>query len=223
MHVAALFDMDGLLIDSEASIMRAWLQVAQRLDAELTPGVYLTLIGRAAPDAFAVLAKVFGGRSRFELARSMVLAELDATPAGARFPLKAGALELLAALAARGIPCAVASSSAREEIDARLTAVGVRQYFAAAAGGDEVARGKPDPAVYQLAASRLGVAPALCVAFEDSHNGARAALAAGARLVLVPDLLQPGDDLRAQALAVLASLAEAPTSIGQWFRAPPGG
>ncbi len=219
MHIAALFDMDGLLIDSEAAIMRAWLGVAAQMGVELSLRDYLAVVGRSAPDAFAVLTALFGGKHRFELARARVIAELDALQEDARFPLKDGALDLLAALLTQGVPCAVASSSPRGEIEARLAAVGVWHYFSAAAGGDEVARGKPDPAVYLLAAQRLGVDASRCLAFEDSHNGARAALGCGAKVVIVPDLLQPTEELRSEAFQVLSSLREAAPLASQWFSA----
>jgi HAD superfamily hydrolase (TIGR01509 family) len=216
-YIAALFDMDGLLIDSEASIMGAWMRVADHMGVKLQREEYLTVVGRAAPDAIAVLVNLFGGKQRLELAHARVVADLDAIPAEQRFPLKAGTMEVLAALSELRIPCAVASSSARDEIEARLASAGVRTFFAALAGGDEVSRGKPDPEVYVLAARRLGVDPKLCVAFEDSTNGARAALAAGAKLVLVPDLVRPNDEICDQALKVLRSLTEAKPQLQSWF------
>lgn len=197
--------------------MRAWLEVANEMKADLSADRYLTVVGRSAADSFAVLSEAFGGRLRFELASARVVAMLDAIPEAERYPLKAGVSQLLEKLSDRQIPCAVASSSTREEIEARLGAVGVRHYFAAFAGGDEVHRGKPDPAVYSLAASRLGVDATRCIAFEDSRNGARAALAAGANVVLVPDLVQPSSELRSEVLEVLASMEEAASRVQRWF------
>jgi HAD superfamily hydrolase (TIGR01509 family) len=130
------------------------------------------------------------------------------------FPLKPGALQLLALLRQRGVPCAVASSTYVEEVRRRLAQVGVLDFFQALAGGDEVLRSKPDPAVYLLAASRLGVAPAQCLAFEDSDHGARAAHVAGLRVVLVPDLKAHEF---ASAYLHLASLADAMTHVDRWF------
>ena len=133
------------------------------------------------------------------------------------FPLKTGALPLLEALRAAGIPCGVASSSAVGEIRHRLGHVDVLKYFRCIAGGDEVTHGKPDPALYLLAAARLGVAPEDCIAFEDSENGARAAQAAGVRVVIVPDLKHPPDDVAARAHGVMASLADAVEHVPHWF------
>jgi beta-phosphoglucomutase-like phosphatase (HAD superfamily) len=133
------------------------------------------------------------------------------------FPLKPGALPLLEALQAAGIPCAVASSSNVGEIRHRLGHVDVLRYFQSVSGGDEVTHGKPDPALYLLAATRLGVAPQDCIAFEDSENGARAAQAAGIRVVIVPDLRHPPADVAARAFGVIGSLSEAIAHVPHWF------
>ncbi len=218
--VAAIFDMDGLLIDSERATMRAWVAAALALGVELRELDYLQVVGKAAQDSHAILQAHLGGVVPFEQAMAAVRTALEeAEGKELLFPLKPGAATLLASLQAAGIPCAVASSSRTDEIAQRLARVGVLPYFAAAAGGDEVPRGKPDPALYLLAAQRLGVDPARCLAFEDSHNGACAALAAGMGLVVVPDLLQPAPTVAQACLAVLGSLEEALPQAPRWFAA----
>jgi beta-phosphoglucomutase-like phosphatase (HAD superfamily) len=111
----------------------------------------------------------------------------------------------------------VASSSSAAQIRHRLHQVDVMRHFEALAGGDEVPRGKPDPAVYQLAASRLGVRACDCVAFEDSDNGARSALASGAQVVLVPDLGLPSRSVIERSLHRLGTLHEAIEHVPRWF------
>jgi HAD superfamily hydrolase (TIGR01509 family) len=216
--LAALFDMDGLLIDSERVIRAAWLAVAHEAGIALTQERYAAVIGRHSAQSDAVLAEVFGGDAPRRAAQARVNERLARQVPAERFPLKPGAARVLAALRALGVPCAVASSSARHEIEERLAAVGVRRHFAAVAGGDEVPAGKPDPAVYRLAAQRLCHAPGECLAFEDSRLGAQAALGAGARLVLVPDLVPPTAELAARCLCVLGSLDEALPQVSAWFR-----
>ena len=105
----------------------------------------------------------------------------------------------------------------RREIRHRLGHVDVLKYFRCITGGNEVTHGKPDPALYLLAAARLGVAPEHCIAFEDSENGARAAQAAGVRVVIVPDLKHPPADVAARAHGVLGSLSEAIAHVPHWF------
>jgi HAD superfamily hydrolase (TIGR01509 family) len=215
-----LFDMDGLLIDSERAIMAAWMHAADEAGVALPLAQYIAVVGRNGPESDAVLARVFGGREALRTAQAAVDRTLARIAPEERFPLKAGARELLESLAARGVPCAVASSSARTQIESRLAAAGVLQHFRALAGGDEVHAGKPDAAVYHLAAGRLGVPATRCLAFEDSHNGGLAALAAGATVVLVPDLVRPADELVPRCLRVLATLGEALPFVDDWFPGP---
>lgn len=216
---AAIFDMDGLLVDSERVTQRAWLDAAQARGIALAEADYLQVVGRASTDSEAMLTAWLGGPQMFGQVKSDVTARLlDAGPEPL-FPLKPGAASLLQALRQAGVPCAVASSSRRDEIEHRLGRVDVLRHLQAWAGGNEVPRGKPDPALYRLAAARLGVDPAHCLAFEDSENGARAAIAAGVAVVVVPDLRQPSTDLAERCHRVLESLEHAHAHVPHWFAA----
>ena len=217
MYTAVLFDMDGLLIDSERAIGAAWMALAQRRGIDFSEAIYAETVGLDSAKSNVVLARVFGNLEAVQTARHEVKEILRSKAPAERFPLKPGAKVLLERLHRQGIPCAVASSSARHEIEERLSAVGVLNFFQVVAGGDEVASGKPDPAVYRLAAERLGVLATDCLAFEDSLNGARAVLAAGAGLVLVPDLIIPTADIIASSVRVLHSLDEAIPEGPRWF------
>lgn len=219
MFDAVLFDMDGLLLDSERVLMKAWTAAAAEEGLVIPPEAYTAVIGRAVQESHAMFTEMLGGAERHARLRARVVERLHAERDGPIFPLKPGVLELLGALRAQGVPCAVASSSGADEIRHRLEVVGVLHHFDAVAGGNEVARGKPDPAVYALAAARLGVAAATCIAFEDSENGARAALAAGATLVVVPDLRCPAEDVLERCLHVLDSLHDAVDHVPRWFPA----
>lgn len=226
MFAAAIFDMDGLLIDSERPIMAAWIEAARTLDIELSHAQYLQCVGLAMVESKQILAALLGGVAAYQHAATQVTAALQLQRADGDlrplFPIKPGAAELLTALRGRGTRCAVASSSSSGQIQACLGSLDVLHHFEAFAGGDEVARAKPDPALYLLAAERLGVDPAECVAFEDSENGAKAALAAGLRVVIVPDLKHPPESIIGQALHVLDSLHDAMVHVPLWFptRAP---
>lgn len=215
---AAVFDMDGLLIDSERFIMKAWVEGAQALGFPLAPADFVQVIGLAAQQGNAMLAGFLGGERAFEATAAHVRASLRRDGAEPVFPIKNGAMALLQALRDAGVPCGVASSSRVEEIRHRLGAVDVLRYFSSVTGGDEVERGKPDPAIYLLAAARLGVDPADCIAFEDSENGAKAAQAAGIRVVIVPDLRQPSPEIAARAHGVIDSLADAVAHVPHWFQ-----
>jgi beta-phosphoglucomutase-like phosphatase (HAD superfamily) len=219
MFAAAIFDMDGLLIDSERPIMAAWIEAARALDIELSHSQYMQVVGLATSESQLILAALLGGDEAYLHAidgvrRRLQLERTDGTP---MFPIKAGAAEFLDALRERGIRCAVASSSTCGQIQACLGSLDLLHHFSAFAGGDEVARAKPDPALYLLAAQRLGVAPADCIAFEDSENGAKAALAAGMRVVVVPDLKHPPAAIVERAFHVLESLHHAVPHLPLWF------
>lgn len=115
------------------------------------------------------------------------------------------------------LPCAVASSTKREQLEDRLHRAGLHGYFAGFAGGDEVDHGKPAPDIFLLAAQRLGVEARRCLVFEDSEHGARGAIAAGMGVVIVPDLTVPSAEARAFSTAVLTSLEEADHFFSDWF------
>jgi HAD superfamily hydrolase (TIGR01509 family) len=210
---AAIFDMDGLLLDSERVIMQAWLDSAAEEGLVLAQPDFLFVVGCGTEESSARLTKLLGSRESFQLVRDRARAKLTAG-SGAVFPLKPGAAALLAMLHRRAVPCAVASSTYVDEARRRLARVGVLDFFQAVAGGDEVSRSKPDPAVYLLAAERLGVLPMRCLAFEDSDHGAKAAHEAGLRVVMVPDL--KAYDF-ASAYMTLASLEEAMAHVDGWF------
>jgi len=214
---AAIFDMDGLLIDSERAISQAWIAGAQALGFRLEMADFIKVVGTAAQQSNAILVDLLGSEEAMRAIAAKAHALLPQAGGAPVFPLKSGALALLEALHAAGIPCGVASSSSVEEIRHRLGHVGVLKYFRCISGGDEVTHGKPDPALYLLAAARLGVAPEDCIAFEDSENGARAAQAAGVRVVIVPDLKHPPEDVAARAHGVIGSLAEALAHVPHWF------
>ncbi len=201
---AAIFDMDGLLIDSERIILQACIDAAKEVGITYTQAEYVELIGRAGPDSTRIMVEQLGGVENFNL----VMQGLDAQLAGRNnaFPLKHGALPLLKYYQANGIVCSVASSSPTHHITHRLSQVGVLDYFSHITSGQEVSNGKPNPDIYLLAVKKLGLNVEECIAFEDSETGARAAIAAGLKVVVVPDLKQPSDYVRDNCHQVAASL-----------------
>lgn len=220
MFAAAIFDMDGLLIDSERPIRTAWIEAARLLGVEISHTQYLQVVGLAMSESEVILRSWLGEPCAYDRAIGHVHEVLKGTPGIPRFPIKPGAAELLTALRLRGTRCAVASSSTGAQIRRCLGEIDALHHFSAFAGGDEVPRGKPDPALYQLAAERLGVDPAQCIAFEDSENGAKAALAAGLKVVVVPDLKHPPASVTDRAFHVLDSLHDALAHVPRWFPVP---
>ncbi|MDQ7990442.1 MAG: HAD family phosphatase [Candidatus Dactylopiibacterium sp.] len=210
---AVVFDMDGLLLDSERIALACFEQAARALGAPWREEVGLSLVGLNARDSDRLIATAFGADFPLEALRCDFGARYDACVAAGGIPLKPGVEELFEALRGWGIPCALATSTHRARAEAKLARAGLLPGFRASACGDEVRHGKPAPEIYELAARRLGVAPAGCLALEDSNAGIRAALAAGMRAIMVPDLLAPAPDVRAAAVPVMASLHEVRLSL----------
>ena len=217
---AAVFDMDGLLLDSERPVRSAWLDAAAQHGCALQPSDYAGLIGLNHTDSHTRLRTLLGGDEAV-LARVRQRAqELLAQRLGTRgFEPTPGAARLLARLQRAGVACAVASSTAPDEVRQRLQAAGLLGFFVSICGGDEVRQGKPHPDLYALALTRLGVAAPQAGAFEDSGPGVQSALAAGLLVVAVPDLAPPQARWLHRCLAVLPTLDDACPHCADWFGA----
>lgn len=213
---AVVFDMDGLLLDSERPLLESWVQAARELGRPFAPELLRNVLGRPGKDGVALFRAALGSDYPYEQVRARAKLLLEAAKAEG-FVVKLGAKALLERLRAEAIPMAVASSTRRPQVERHLTAAGLLPYFQALVGGDEVAHGKPAPDIFMLAAERLGVEPARCLVFEDSEHGARGASAAGMQVVIVPDLHPPSDEARALCLTVLETLSHAEASLGHWF------
>ncbi|MDT9001174.1 HAD family phosphatase [Paucibacter sp. APW11] len=215
---AVVFDMDGLLLDSERPIRDAWLRLSAAAGKPLSASDYLQTVGRSRPDCLALLSERFGSVAAAEQMYEAVDAAVAAEIGERGFALKPGALDLLLALKSRRIPCAVASSTRQAGVRERLGRAGLLDFFGPIHGGDQVARGKPHPDLFELAARSLGLAPAQCLVFEDSSYGAQGALTAGMGVALVPDLKNPDPNI-APHCAVLNSLADSLPHLDHWFAA----
>ncbi len=187
---AVVFDMDGLMLDTERLDREIWRTVADEHGYVLEDYMHDELIGRRADEAEAHWRRHFGEQFPFHAARAAAEAHwrrhLDAG-----LPRKPGLIELLDLLDELGIARAVCTSTSRAKA---LRSLGeLAAGFATMAFGDEVVRAKPAPDLYLLAARRLGRAPGACLALEDSPPGFAAAEAAGMTAVLIPDLVRPAE------------------------------
>jgi beta-phosphoglucomutase-like phosphatase (HAD superfamily) len=201
---AAIFDMDGLLIDSERIIMQACIQAANNVGIDYSQAEFVELIGRSSTDASRIMAEQLGGvdiLDRVSTGVNTILSQRNHV-----FPLKAGAVDLLNHYQSKRILCGVASSSPIQHIQHRLSHVNVLDYFSTITSGQEVSNGKPSPDIYLLAIQKLGVTVDECIAFEDSEPGARAAIAAGLKVVVVPDLKPPSEFVRENCYQLVESL-----------------
>jgi HAD superfamily hydrolase (TIGR01509 family) len=191
---AVLFDMDGLLVDSEPLWFEVERSVMARLGGQWGEADQQALIGGSLDRTVSrLLAKAAGPASRDDVARWLV-AEMAALILARGLPLQPGAGPLLAGLDAIGVPCALVTASSRAIMEAVLKVTALN--FSVTVCGDDVRRGKPDPEPYLLAAARLGVPAAGCVVLEDSPTGIAAARAAGCPVIAVPSVpVPPGPGL----------------------------
>jgi HAD superfamily hydrolase (TIGR01509 family) len=202
---ALLFDMDGLLLDTERLSRASMIEVMTAMGYPMTEAIFAELIGVPVDANRAQLAAHFGDDFDYDLMRTRQAA-LNHQRYGLSRPLRPGAREMLKTVSEMGIAAAIATSSQREKTLSHLTHTGLFPHFAAVVTRDDVARGKPHPDLYLAAAAALGQPPGTCLALEDSHSGVRAAHAAGVPVIMVPDLLPATDEMQALALAVAADL-----------------
>ena len=202
---AVVFDMDGLLVDTEALIRDVYLELAEARGVVMPDHVFHRMIGLPNAASDAVARAHFGPDFPLEALHADVTARLHAA-CEAGVALKAGVVELLDHLDTAKLPRAIATSSSHASVKRTLGPSGILPRFDAVVAAGDYAVGKPSPDPFLVAAARLGAAPENCLALEDSHNGVRAAHAAGMMTVMVPDLLEPTDEMRAKCLAIAASL-----------------
>ena len=204
---AVIFDMDGLMLDTEGPALRAWDSAARALGREFDLDLCRRMIGRNFGDCIALIRERHGADYPVDKLANAWAADYDAIVATEGISLKPGLTEILDLLDERGVAVAVATSTRRERARAKLDRVGLLHRFVALVGGDEVVRGKPAPDIFIAAAARLGVPAGDCVVLEDSEPGIIAAMAAGMIPVMVPDLHPPSAELLVHKPLVLASLS----------------
>ncbi|NIH86816.1 HAD family hydrolase [Amycolatopsis granulosa] len=187
---AVVFDLDGVLVESEHLWEENWVAYAAAHGVEWTAADTATVQGMSAPEWAAYLADRSGTPETPEQVEKAVVDGMIASIANGEAPLLDGAEAMVRDVAAR-VPVALASSAARRVIDAVLETHGLTREFSATVSSAEVPRGKPSPDVYAEAASRLGFRGEQCLGVEDSSNGIRAAAAAGLTVIALPNPTYP--------------------------------
>lgn len=185
---AVLFDMDGVVTDTEKLYARFWMEAARHYGYPMTWTQALSLRSRGSMEGQALMEGWFGPGVRYEQLREKRIAVMDDYIQRHGVEAKAGIHRLLDELDRRGIPAAITSSSPRQRIQDYLTQLNLYHRFAQICSGYEVAKGKPEPDIYLHGAARLGVKPEFCLALEDSPAGILSAHRAGCLPVLIPDL-----------------------------------
>jgi HAD superfamily hydrolase (TIGR01509 family) len=202
---AVVFDMDGLLFDSERVLFEVMVATAPKFGVDVDRELFLSLIGLRLIESSALLQARFGPDFPLEdfiKAVGQGGREINANGVA----LKAGVVELIDHLDAAAIPFAICTSSAHAMVERNLGHHGLFERFKIVVARGDYERGKPSPDPFLKAAERLGIDPAACLALEDSHHGVRAAHAAGMMTIMVPDMLEATEEMRALTFAIDESL-----------------
>jgi HAD superfamily hydrolase (TIGR01509 family) len=211
---AVIFDMDGLMLDTESIYHVAWQRAASELGYDMSDEMYVQFVGRPINECTSMLMDIYGDQFPLDafLKRGADICRQHIATYGIAY--KPGLGELLDFLERIPMRLAVATSSNRRHT---LHCLGdLAQRFEVIVTGDEVAQGKPAPDIYMLAAQRLNVLPAECLVLEDSAAGVQAAHAALMRVILVPDLKPPSAQASTQATCICASLHEVRALLQAW-------
>lgn len=192
---ALIFDMDGLLLDSERIVRRSWEEAGAQMGIpHMGEHIYHTLgLNRAGRDAYfrEALGRDFAIEDFSERMSKCFYRIVDSEG----MPLKSGVKELLSYAKAYGYKTAVATSSRKEYSTKMLKDVGIYSYFDGGVFGDMVQHSKPDPEIYRKACEAIGMLPECCLALEDAPAGVYSAHAAGLKVIVVPDLLEPPEEV----------------------------
>lgn len=204
-----LFDMDGVVIDTEKLYTRFWMEAAADLGHPMTLTQALQMRSLGSIESQEKLDSFFGsGVLEYDVLRNRRIELMEAFIAEHGIEEKKGIRELLACLKEKGIPCAITSSSSIPLIRRHLGDLGLLDGFTALCSGKDVPRGKPAPDIYLHGAATLGIAPEDCLAIEDSPAGIEAAWRAGCMAVIVPDQDQPDGEVLSRSFARADSLLD---------------
>lgn len=205
---AVVFDMDGVIFDSERAVMECWMILADKYGLPNMERPYRACIGVNDASTRRIMLDEYGEDFPYEKysreASTMYHEKYD----GGRLPMKKGVFELLEFLHGHGIRVALASSTKRTTVVNQLRDAGILKFFEVIVTGDMVERSKPFPDIFLKACEELGEKPSDCYAIEDSYNGIRSAHAGGLHPIMVPDLLPADEEMRNLAEAVISDLCE---------------
>ncbi len=205
---AVVFDMDGVIFDSESLVLTCWEKVARKHQIDGITEVLTACIGTTKVKTQEIVLNHYGEDfpfDEFDREASLLFHEIAD---GGGLPVKCGVREVLDYLKGQKAPVAVASSTRLETVSQELRQAGLYEYFQVVMGGDQLKRSKPEPDIYLMACSKLGVHPEHAYAIEDSYNGIRSAYSAGMKPIMVPDLLLPTEEMKEKSVVVLDNLLQ---------------
>lgn len=211
---AVIFDMDGVIFDSESLVLDCWEKVGEKYHLADIRGVFIECIGTNKEKTKEIVYEHYGESFAYDkFAEKASLLFHEAVKEGG-LPIKKGVRELLEYLRQNEIPVGLASSTRLAVVAEELKQAGLYDYFHVVVGGDQLKRSKPNPDIYLIACEKMKVLPKDAYAIEDSYNGIRAAYSAGMMPVMVPDILPATEEMQKMSVIVLENLLQ----VEEYFR-----
>lgn len=212
-YKAVVFDMDGVIFDSETKVVECWKVIADKYHIPDIEEMCMQCLGTNQTETEKRFLERYGDDFPYKEIKKEMSALFHSRYDNGRLPLKKGVAELLDYLKEQKKKIALASSTRREVVTRELMEAGILEYFDAVICGDMVSRSKPEPDIFLKACEELSVIPEKAYAIEDSYNGIRAAAGAGLIPVMVPDLAPATDEMRELSHVILKSLLEVKTYL----------
>lgn len=203
---AVIFDMDGVLLDTEMICLRSWKELAREFGILGLEDVFRQCIGTTHGEIRKIVCREIGEDFNFDFFEQRAGERFQEIARTEGIALKKGVRELLAYLKEKKIRIALASSTRMQAVHRELDHAKILDYFEILVTGDMVTRSKPDPEIYQKACEKLGILPNQAYAIEDSYHGVRSAVSCGLKTIMVPDLLEASDEMRNLAHVILPDL-----------------
>ena len=205
---AVIFDMDGVIFDSERGCLICWSELAKKYDLPDIENSFLKCTGTTDAKTREIMLEVYGTDFPYDSFAKEASLLFHEKYDGGRLPVKKGTRELLSFLKEKKVPIALASSTRRESVTKELSEASLLSFFDVLICGDMVKKSKPDPDIYLRACQELGIHPTKAFAIEDSFNGIRSAHAGGLRPLMVVDLLPPDEEMKGLAEKIFSDLLE---------------
>ena len=206
---AVIFDMDGVIFDSERLVIECWQVIAEKHNIPDIVEICMRVQGNNRQETGKRFREKYGNDFPYDTYKKEVTALFRERYGEGRLPLKPGVVKILEELKRNNIPLALASSTRSDIVKLEMEEANLLPYFDAVLGGDMVPRSKPEPDIFLAAAAALEADATCCYVLEDSHNGIRAAYRAGMHPVMVPDMQQPTEEIRGKAEVVVENLLAA--------------
>lgn len=205
---SVIFDMDGVIFDSERLVLDCWEKVGEKYGIADIRQVFTECIGTNNRKTQEIVYAHYGASFPYEEFRKEASVFFQKYLKDEGLPVKKGVRELLQYLQKEGIPIGLASSTRQAVVEEELRQAGLCDYFQVIMGGDKLKRSKPEPDIYLMTCEKMGTFPENTYAIEDSHNGIRSAYSAGMMPIMVPDLLQVTDEMKEKSVAIFDDLLQ---------------